>query len=348
MVQSKTVEKQSLTPFPAPPAPGEAIEVAPGILWLRFPLPYLLDHVNVYLIEDGDGWAVLDTGISDDLTRDIWEAVFDKVIGGRKLTRVIISHHHPDHVGLAGWMARRFDIPVHMTHTEFLMCKYLGSSHQAIHGTFYADHYTRHGAPQDQVDLVVSRGHSYLERITELPDWFITLDARTPLTLGGRSFQVLTGGGHSPDQAMLYAPDEKLFLATDQVIERISPNVSVHAMEPEADPLGSFIDSLQAIRKVVAADALTLPGHHLPLTDPHRRAGELIAHHEARCAMLADLVGARPLSVAEITPKLFTRKMDPHQFSFAFSETLAHVNYMIRQGRLAWVEQGAIWRAGPA
>lgn len=329
-----------------PPGPGEAREVAPGVLWLRFPLPYQLDHVNIYLIEDTNGWAVLDTGIADEPTREIWETVFSKVMRGRKPSRLIVTHHHPDHVGLAGWMAQRFDIPVHMTPTEFLMGKYLGSSRKAIHGEFYVDHYMRHGAPMDQVEQVVSRGHSYLERITELPDWFLTLDPEIALTIGGRNFRIMTGGGHSPDQAMLYCDEEALFFAADQVIERISPNVSVHAMEPENDPLGKFIRSLHQIQREVAEDALTLPGHHRPLTTPHKRAAELVAHHEARCDQLAELVAEQPMSIAEITPKLFTRKMDPHQTSFAFSETHAHVNYMIRMGRLAWVEQGSIWRVG--
>lgn len=326
-------------PFPTPPEPSKVVEVAPGVLWLRFPLPFLLDHVNVYMIEDGDGWAMLDTGIGDQRTRDIWDAAFAGPLKGFRLNRVILSHHHPDHMGLAGWIARRFDIPIYMTLTEFLMGKFLGSGTNATSGKFHADFYARHGLPPGQVGSLISRGHRYLEIITPLPDTFRTLTPEAPLDIGGRRFHVHTGGGHSPDQAMLSCREENLFFCADQIMEHISPNVSVHAMEPDANPLGRFIGSLNEIQEVVASDALTLPGHHLPLRLPHCRARELIDHHNARCDRLDRLVAAGSISVAAVTPKLFDRKLDEHQVTFAFSETLAHANYMVAEGRLLWVEE---------
>lgn len=327
-----------------PPAFGTTVEVADGILWLRLPLPYRLDHVNVFLIAESDGWAVVDTGIADDRTRDIWDAVLAGPLRGSRLSRLVITHHHPDHMGLAGWMVDRFDLPVHMTLTEYLMGKYLGTSPGAISGPFQQFHYARHGASPEQAQIVVSRGHEYLSRITGLPDTFQTLEPGRVLTLGGRRFTILTGGGHSPDQAMLYCPEDAIFLAADQILERISPNVSVMALEPDANPLGAYLDSLTRIKQQVAAEALTLPGHRLPLSDPHRRADELIAHHLARCAQLERGLAGSALSVAQLTPLLFPRALDPHQVSFAFSETLAHVNFMLDRGELTATEVEGVLR----
>ena len=323
---------------------GTTTEIADGILWLRLPLPYQLDHVNIFLVEDSDGWAVIDTGISDDRTREIWEAVLAGPLRGSRLSRLVVTHHHPDHMGLAGWMVDRFGIPLHMTLTEFLMGKYLGTSPGAVSGAFQHRHYARHGAPPEQAQIVVARGHNYLSRITGLPETFETLEPGRMLNIGGRRFTTLTGGGHSPDQAMLYCADESLFLAADQIIERISPNVSVLAAEPSANPLGAFIASLGQIKQQVAPDALTLSGHRLPLTNPHQRADELIAHHFARCDQVRQAVQDTALSVAELTPMLFPRALDPHQLSFAFSETLAHVNFMLDREELVATETAGVLR----
>ena len=332
----KIAAKADGLPFADAPAPGEVIEVAPGVLWLRFPLPFLLDHVNVYLIEDGDGWAMLDTGIGDEKTREIWRAAFSGPLKGFRLTRVILTHHHPDHMGLAGWISRRLDIPIHMTLTEFLMGKFLGSGESATRGDFYARFYRRHGLSEAQVNNLIQRGHQYLESITPLPDTFLTLTPDTDLDLSGRRFRVLTGGGHSPEQAMLWSPDEAIFLASDQIIEHISPNVSVHAMEPEANPLGQFIASLNDLADMIPPETLTLPGHRLPLRNAGDRARELIAHHDQRCDQLARIIGAEALTVADIAPRLFERKLDAHQMTFALTETLAHANYMVAEGRMRW------------
>lgn len=338
----KTATKTGGLPFAEAPAPGEVVEVAPGILWLRFPLPFLLNHVNVYLIEDGAGWAMLDTGIGDEKTREIWQAAFAGPLRGFRLTRLILTHHHPDHMGLAGWISRKLDIPVYMTLTEFLMGKFLGSGESATRGDFYARFYRRHGMNDSHVGNLIRRGHQYLETITPLPDTFLTLTPGVPLDLGGRRFEVLTGGGHSPEQAMLWCPDEAIFLAADQIIEHISPNVGVHAMEPEANPLGRFIASLDQLAETIPAGTLTLSGHRLPLLDAAGRARDLIEHHDQRCDRLAGIVGNGAMTITDIAPRLFERKLDEHQMTFALSETLAHANHMVAQGRMCWTGEDVL------
>jgi glyoxylase-like metal-dependent hydrolase (beta-lactamase superfamily II) len=334
----KKKEDGLVFPFPLVPEPGEVIEVAPGILWARMPLPFRLNHVNIYLIDDGDGWAVLDTGIGNDATRAAWEALFAGSLGGRRLTRLIVTHFHPDHIGLAGWLSQRFDLPLLTSQTSYLGCLNISLSPGALDAKPYREFYLRHGLDTETTGIVTTRGHEYLKMVTGLPPTFRRLVAEDTLNLGGRIFSVHTGDGHAPEQVMLCCAEEKLFLAADQVLAKISPNVSVWAVEPEGDPLGLYLRSLTALKAILTADALVLPGHQLPFCGLHIRIDELIEHHKRRCAAIAEACRNTPRSAAEIVPVLFHSTLDPHQMSFAFSEVLAHVNFMLRQGDLAWAE----------
>jgi glyoxylase-like metal-dependent hydrolase (beta-lactamase superfamily II) len=325
-------------PFPTPPAPGEVVEVAPGILWIRMPLPFRLNHVNIYLIEDGDGWAVLDAGIGNDTTRSIWETLVTGPLAGRRLTRLIVSHYHPDHIGLAGWLAQRFDLPLLMSQTTYLGCLNISLSPGALDAQPYRDFYLRNGLDAKTTGIVTTLGHGYLKMVTPLPPTFNRIVAGDSLRIGGRTFAVLSGDGHAPEQVMLYCAAEKLFLAADQVLAKISPNVSVWAVDPLGDPLGLYLRSLKTLRRELPADTLVLPGHQLPFHGLHERSGELIAHHEHRCAAIENACRMAPRSAADLVPVIFHNPLDPHQMSFAFSEVLAHVNYMVRVGRLVWTE----------
>lgn len=331
-----------------PPQPGEAVEVAPGLLWMRFRLPFALNHVNLYAIDEGEGegWALFDAGLGVEETFAAWEAAFAGPLRGRRISRLIVTHFHPDHVGAAGWLVRRFGgLPLWMTETEYLFSRYMMAGGETTEDPLYEAFYRRHGADATETAEVISRGHAYLRRVTGLPAAFHPLETSVPLILGGRRFRVLTGAGHSPALAMLHCAEEGLLLASDQVLGRITPNISVHAMEPEADPVGRFLEGLQAIRREIPDETLVLPGHEQPLTRLHGRLEELAAHHEERCAVVKSFCRAAPLSVSELTPRLFQRPLDPHQKSFAFAEALAHVNHMIARGDMVWAEQGEVWRA---
>ena len=325
-------------PVPEPPKPGQAIEISPGILWARIPLPFRLDHINVYLIDDGEGWAVLDTGIGNDPTKAVWEALIAGPLAGRPLTRLIVTHFHPDHIGLAGWLCERFDLPLLTSQTSYLTCANISLRPGALDAKPYRDFYLRHGLDAATTQRVATQGHGYLKMVSGLPPTFLRLVAGDQLTIGGRTFQVLTGNGHAPEQVMLYCPAAKVFLAADQVLAKITPNISVWAVDPEGDPLGLYVRSLGELRAAIPADALVLPGHQLPFYGLHQRSDELIAHHEVRCAAIAAACRTAPRSAAELVPVLFSRALDPHQMSFAFSEVQAHINYMLRRRELAWAE----------
>ncbi len=325
------------TPLTHPPAPLSFMEVAPGVLWLRLPLPYSLDHVNIYLIEDHGGWTLVDTGLGDETTLDLWKRLLAGPLAEFRITRIIVTHCHPDHIGCAGWLCRRLCVRLATSFTEYLFAQ-----HVALNPGFerdeYAAYYLSHGLNPESTELVLTRGHDYLRKITGLPTTFMRLAAGELISIGGRTFHVLTGGGHAPDQVMLVCPDDKLFLAADQVMLRISPNVSVVAVDPDGDPLGIYLRSLAELKELVPSDALVLPGHYLPFIGLRTRAKELEEHHAERCELILRACEQEDRSAAELVPFVFHRPLDPHQMGFAFSEVLAHTNYMIRTGELEAVE----------
>ncbi len=333
---SRPMASQSLS-FPCDaPAAATVTEVAPGVLWTRVPLPFQLNHVNIYLIEDHDGWAVLDTGIDDTATRGVWEALLHGPLAGRRLTQVVVTHYHPDHIGLAGWLAERFGLPVLTSYSSYLTCLNISLNPGALEARPHTEFYLRHGMSEEAAAQVATQGHRYLDMVWPLPSTFSRLGAGDTLAIGGRRFDILVGEGHAPEQLMLYCAEEKLFFAADQVLARITPNISVSAVDPEGDPLGLYLRSLQTIRQSVPEDALVLPGHELPFRGLHPRCLELIAHHEERCSLIAEACAGTPRSVADLVPIVFPRPLDAHQMGFAFSEVLAHVNTVMRRGDLVW------------
>ena len=321
-------------PFAQPPAPGELIDVAPGIRWMRLPLPYRLDHVNIYLIRDERGWVALDTGLGTDECKHGWETAFAGPLKTDPLTSLIVSHFHPDHVGLANWLVERTGVGVTMPRPEYLHSLVLQHAPADFGNEVFYPFYIQHGLSAEVTDIVLSRGHEYLHRTTGVPPFYHRIKHNDTLDIGGRAFRVLTGGGHSLEQAMLYRPEERIFLAADQVIAKISPNVSVHPMEHDLDALGIYLASLRSIRAAVNEDVLVLPGHGLPFYGLHRRIDALIEHHGERCGMIEAACRERPLSVAEVLPSVFPRELDAHQTGFAFGEVLAHVNHMLTEGTL--------------
>jgi len=323
-------------PFAEAPDEGELIEVAPGLLWTRLALPFRLDHVNIYFVEDGDGWAIIDAGLGTSATQTAWEKLAAGPFADSRFTRLIVTHHHPDHIGLAGWLSERFDIPVLTSQTAWLACLNISLSPGALDAKPYRDFYLRHGLDAETTEIVATSGHGYLKLVRPLPPTFRRLIAGDTLRIGSREFAVLSGEGHAPEQIMLWCREDSLFLAADQVLARITPNIGVWAVDPDGDPLGLFMRSLGALKADVPDDVLVLPGHQLPFYGLHTRIDELVEHHDERCAMIAAACASQARSVADLVPILFTRKLDAHQLSFAFSEVHAHVNAMVERGELVW------------
>ncbi len=322
--------------FPAaePPPFGTPREVAPGVLWLRLPLPFKRDHVNVYLLQDGDGWAVVDTGIGDARTQEIWEAVLSGPLRGSSLTRLFVTHSHPDHAGLAGWLTRRHALTLWMPRAEYLFSLALQYAPSELGAESWRAFYRRHGFDALAVGKVLGRGYRYLHHTTGVPGTYRRLRHGETIVIGGREFRVLTGGGHGLEQAMLYCAQDGLFLASDQILAGMFAGITVTALEPEANALGAYLRSLALLRREIAADALVLSGHGLPFVGLHPRIDAVIAHHAERCATIIEACRDVPRTAADLLAVVFPHPLDEQQTGFAFGEIVAHINHLVAEGDL--------------
>jgi len=322
-------------PIETPPKPDEVIEVAPGLVWVRLELPFRLNHVNVYLIADGDGWTMVDTGLGNEATIAAWTVLFEGPLKSFNIKRLIVTHAHPDHVGLAGWIVERFGCLLHMSQVEYLQSAYhqhRGSEERMLAQRLF---FRRHGMDESITDLLLGRGQDYLKRVSILPASYHRLSKGDDVAIGSRTFKVLTGGGHALDQVMLYCEADNIFLSADQVLSKISPNVSVWAVEPDANSLGEYLASLAELDHELPDDVLVLPGHGVPFYGVKTRIKQLADHHEERCQLIAKACAEAPKTSAELVPVVFHKHvLDAHQTGFAAGELIAHVNYMLVQARL--------------
>ena len=322
-------------PWDSHPGPDQVVEITPGVLWIRLDLPFRLNHVNIYLLQDGDGWAMVDTGIGNEATIAAWTTLFEGPLAGKSISRVIVTHAHPDHVGQAGWMVERFDCPFYMSQVEYLQGVYHQNRRTDERIVNSRHFFRRHGMDEAITEQLLGRGQDYLKKTVPLPAAYRRLSDGDDITIGTRMFHVITGAGHSPDQVMLYCAADKLFLSADQVLSKISPNVSVWAHEPDENSLGAYLRSLKSLADVLPDDVLVLPGHGVPFYGVTTRIKQLSEHHEERCQMIAAACKETAKTSAELVPVVFHKhKLDAHQTGFAAGELIAHVNHMLVQNRL--------------
>ncbi len=334
-------------PFAEPPAFGQGLLVAPGLYWLRMPLPFALDHVNLWLLEDEGGWALVDTGVPDRATRTLWEGLFGGLMAGRPLTRLLVTHFHPDHMGLADWLGRRFGLPMQAPLAEWLYGRMLSLDASPDFVRISLEFYREAGFPPALLDLVARRGNAYGARIRHIPPACTALRDGELLRFGGEAWRVLLAEGHSPAMACFYGPGRKILISGDQVLPSISPNVSLWPNQPDADPLGLFLDSFAAFR-ALPDDVLVLPSHGRPFHGLKPRLDELETHHQQRLRAVRQACGT-PQSAYDLLPLLFSRALDDHQLFFAIGESLAHLRFLERRGELvsALGESGVrFYRAG--
>ena len=313
------------------PAIGDTLAIVPGLAWLRMPLPFALDHINLWLLEDGEGYTAVDCGVATDATRAAWEQVFTGPMGERPLRRVLATHCHPDHIGLSDWLCRRFDAPFWMTTGEYGFGRMMAAGLPGGDGTAAMPHFARHGlAGAALTAQMESRKNYFPSLVPAVPLAYTRMQHGQTIRIGKHDWRVITGFGHSPEHASLYSAALNVLISGDMVLPRISTNVSVFAVEPEGNPLQLYLDSLDRYSDL-PADTLVLPSHGRPFRGLHTRIAQLREHHAAR---LAEVVAAcaQAQSAMDIVPLMFRRPLDAHQLSFALGEALAHLHQLWAQG----------------
>ena len=330
-------------PFGTNPIDGGVQQVAPGVLWVRMPLPFALDHVNLWLIADGQGWVVVDTGFAMEAVRSRWTEVFGSVLSGRPVTRIVVTHFHPDHMGLAAWIQARWGATLLVTEREWLWARMLSLDTSNALLQEYEAFYGRAGATPELVAAMRDRGNAYRRGVPDVPASFTRIRNGDALGIGGHVWRVMTGAGHAPEHACLYCADLNLLISGDQVLPRISPNVGVWANEPLADPLSDFLGSMAPFR-ALPGDVLVLPSHDAPFRGLVARLDDLASHHDQRLEETLSACRDGP-TVAAVAETLFQRPLDLHQTFFAVGETLAHLNHLVKLGRLSReVDRAGCWR----
>ncbi len=329
-------------PFAAPPSAGDATEVAAGIFWLRMPLPFALDHINLWLLADGERWTQIDCGYGDAATRSLWETHFERTLQRRPLERVVATHYHPDHLGNAAWLVNRFGCPLVMPQGEYLTAHMMGNGLASYNNSAICELFRVHGMDEAHLEPMRGRGNHYRRGVPELPSTYRRVVDGDVMTIGRQRWRSFAGYGHSPEHMALHCAERGVCISGDMLLPKISTNVSVSASEPEGDPLGRFLDSLAAFSSL-PPDTLMLPSHGLPFVGAAVRVAQLHAHHAARLAEL-EAAAQDPRSAAELVPVLFRRELDVQQRFFAMGEAIAHLNHLWHAGRLARIidDDGAI------
>lgn len=333
----------------AVPAPGSTIAVAPGVRWLRMGLPFALDHINLWLLRDQqdgiEGWTIVDCGISNDATRSAWEQVFAEHLEGLPVLRLIVTHMHPDHIGLAHWLTERWQCRMWISATDFNAARMASQSTTGFGGERSAAFFASHGLTDPEaIAKVRARSNYYAGMVPRVPDNYRRLMDGMTLPIGGHAWRCIAGYGHAPEHISLHAPALNVLISGDMVLPRISTNVSVYELEPESDPLALFLMSLGRFDDL-PTDTLVLPSHGKPFMGLHARTRQLHRHHDERLADVMAACAERPRHAADLLPVLFRRTLDLHQTTFAMGESVAHLHALWHAGKLVRrADADGVWR----
>jgi glyoxylase-like metal-dependent hydrolase (beta-lactamase superfamily II) len=317
--------------FADPPAAGGTMRVAEGVFWLRMPLPFALAHINLWLLEDGPAWTIVDTGVNTRDTHAVWQEVFSSRLQDRHPARVIVTHLHPDHAGCAGWLTAHFDIPLWMSREEYLLCRVLVADTGRMAPQAGDRFYHGAGFPPEALQTYHRIFGYFGKFVSPLPEAYRRIRDQDRVSVGGSEWEVIVGRGHSPEHACLFNAEHNLLISGDQLLPTISSNVSVYPTEPEADPLGEWLASLATLKNRIPEDVLVLPAHGKPFRGAHERLDALAAEHRSGLEKLVEYC-REPRRAVDAFPVLFRKAVDSNNLIMATGESIAHLNYLLARG----------------
>lgn len=314
------------------PQVGETLLVAPGVHWVRMPLPFSLKWINLWLLEDDDGWTIVDTGIPSSETKNAWRKIVEDICEGKPIKRTIVTHMHPDHIGCAGWLHRKFGTELWITRLEYVTCRMLVADTGREAPEAGTEFFRKAGWSEEQIENYRQRFGGFGRGVSQMPDSYRRLQDGDVFEIGNNIWRVITGCGHSPEHACLFCETLNIVISGDQLLPKISSNVSVHPTEPEANPLNDWLESCQKLIDNLPKDVLVLPAHNEPFRGAHARLQHLIDGHEVALKRLQSRLKERPRKVVEVFPAIFGRKIDDDLISMATGEAIAHLNCLRERG----------------
>jgi glyoxylase-like metal-dependent hydrolase (beta-lactamase superfamily II) len=326
------------------PEPGKVTMIADGVYWIRMPLGGRLNHINVWLLEDYDGWTIVDTGIFTDEVQKHWKSIFKNELNGKPITRVIATHLHTDHTGNAGWICREWGCDLWMSRSDFYMCKVMANDGPSDVPDDAIRFYQRAGFTKDRLERYRSRFGGFGASVSPLPAGYERITDGQYIDIGGREWRSVIGHGHAPEHVCLYCPELKLIIAGDQILPKITPNVSVQPSEPNANPLRDWINSCARFRELLPPNLLVLPAHESLYEGVHERLTELIDWHEVALEKLYDLCD-EPKRAVDVFPALFKSQITDMSYFPATGEAIAHLHCALERRMLTVHEdsEGVAW-----
>lgn len=329
-------------PFSEGPTPGKAININHHVKWVRLPLPFSLDHINCYLIRDLEGWCVVDTGMNGKAGIALWQALIATELEGLPITRVIATHHHPDHIGLAGWFCDTYRVPFFTSEAEYFYTRTFHAPKRKDRYWEAVAYFQRTGMREDSTQALLS-DNNFHHMVWDVPSAFHRLQDGTVLQIGSNSWRAITTRGHAPEHVSLYCEDLDLLISGDQVLPEITSNVSISSTQPDANPLQDWFEAHEKIQQLVPDSVLVLPAHQLPFYGLHDRLDAVVAHHHERLDHILMLC-QKPNNAQTVTNQLFDREMDSFQNFLAVGECMAHINWLMSQGRMRRAEIDGVWQ----
>ncbi len=311
------------------PIDKKVLEIQTGIYWVKFLLPSMISHVNAYILEDKDGITIIDTGLSCAPCLKIWRHILSNEFKNKDIKRVIVTHHHPDHIGLMGWFKHNFNSEIWTSRSSWLMGRMLTLDKKKVVSKETLSFWMSAGMPQEILHKKsLEPPFNFRDFVENIPLGYRRIIDNEVLIIGNNKWHVKLIDGHAPEQVILFCPDLKIFISGDQILPGISPNLSVYPTEPTANPVADYIEGCENLLKINDSGYLVLPGHNLPFYGLNTRIKQLVNHHRSALKRIEDFINEKPKSAYDIFLPLFKRKINNSEMVLALGESVAHLNFL--------------------